>query len=554
MSETPSSPEKRPLLWTNPITLMGLLFVAAGILLLGTFWLFIALSPSAENNQYLCAIGFMILPGILVNGLIMCPAGIVYRKWRLKHHAVIKEISVRKALIFLGITFFLILPVLGVSGYKGYHFTESAEFCGTICHNMDPQFVRYEQSPHARVTCAGCHIGPGATPFVKSKLSGMRQVFKTALNTYSRPIPPAITELRPARDTCEQCHWPSHFFGGQLKKIAHFAPDATNTRHDYEVLVKVGGANARMGQAEGIHMHMLDRIEYVSDDHRLDHIPWVRYKYPDGKTVVFRSDGKPESEPRPAGGLRRLDCIDCHNQIGHDFPSPERAVDHALLVKRLDVSLPYIKRESVSLLAQPYKTRPEGLEAIEKGLQGFYRDNYPEVWTNRREAVDKAVEAVRNIYHDAIFPDMNVDWRTYPNHIGHMESPGCFRCHDGLHIADSSQRITSDCNACHTFQYRQPGSPNTIIEKKFDHPMKINEAWTGLGPHENMLCTDCHDGGLSAIGWRDPKGVYTCGDCHPSGRWLEIKKNLRIREAAASTRPTTMPAGSVIPAAPHGIQ
>ncbi|MGA2499682.1 MAG: NapC/NirT family cytochrome c, partial [Tepidisphaeraceae bacterium] len=481
MTETTTAPEKRPVIWTNPITLMGLLLAAAGLLLLVTFWLFIALSPSAENNQYLAIIGFMILPGVFINGLILCPVGMLFRKWRLQHHAVIKPISPRRAGIFLGITFFLILPVIGVSGYKGYHFTESAEFCGTICHNMDPQYVRYEQSPHARVTCAGCHIGPGASPFVKSKLSGLRQVFKTSLNTFSRPIPPAITELRPARDTCEQCHWPSHFFGGQLKKTVHFAPDETNTRHDYEVLVKVGGANAYLGQAEGIHMHMLDRIEYVSDDHRLDHIPWVRYRYPDGNTVVFRSDGKSTSEPPAHGAVRRLDCIDCHNLIGHDFPSPERAVDHALFVKRLDVSLPYIKRESVMVLAQPYKTREEGLAAIEKGLQGFYRDKYPEIWAKKRESVGRAVEAVRDIYHDTMFPEMKVDWRTYPNHIGHMESPGCFRCHDGLHIAEDGRRISSDCTSCHTFQYRQPGSPNTIIEKKFDHPMKINEAWTGLG-------------------------------------------------------------------------
>ncbi len=535
MSDAAQDPEKRPVLWTNLITLAGLLLVAVGLLLLITFWLFIAVSPTAENNQYLAIIGFMILPGILVNGLILCPVGILVRKWRLKH-GPIRQISARNAFIFLGVTFFLILPVLGVSGYKGYHYTESAEFCGTVCHNMDPQYVRYEQSPHARVTCAGCHIGPGASPFVKSKLSGIRQVFKTALNTYPRPVPPAITELRPARDTCEQCHWPQHFFGAQMKRISRFAPDEGNTRHDYEILIKVGGANVHSGQAEGIHMHMLDRIEYVSEDHRLDHIPWVRYKYPDGKTVVFRSDGKPASAPPPAGGLRRLDCIDCHNLIGHDFPSPERAVDHALLVNRLDASLPFIKREAVMALAQNYKTRQEGLDAIEKRLHDFYRNQYPKTWEQRRADVDRAVEAVRNIHRTTTFPDMKVDWRTYPNHIGHMESPGCFRCHDGLHVAEDGRRISSDCTICHTFQYRQPGSTNTIIEKKFDHPMKIHEAWTGLGPHENMLCTDCHDGGLSAMGWKVEASGYTCGDCHPSGRWLEIKKNLEIRNSA--TRPS----------------
>ncbi|HUB24960.1 MAG TPA: NapC/NirT family cytochrome c, partial [Tepidisphaeraceae bacterium] len=431
----------------------------------------------------------------------------------------------------------LIVPVLGVCSYRGYLFTESAEFCGTICHNMDPHYTRYEQSPHARVTCAGCHIGPGAGFFVKAKLSGLRQVAYTALNEFPRPIPSAITELRPARETCEECHWPNQFFGSLLRRTVHFAPDEHNTRHDYEILIKVGGLNNALGQAEGIHMHMLDHVQYVADDPRLEHIPWVRYTFADGRTTIFRSDGKTSTDPPPVGKFRNLDCIDCHNTIGHQFLSPERAVDHALSVGQLDPTLPYIKREAVMVLAHGYPDKPTALAAIADRLSEFYHGR-PDVWPARAEIVAQAIETVQTIYRTEFFPEMHVDWRTYPNHIGHMESPGCFRCHDGLHVSDDGKRIASDCSTCHTFQYRQPDDPTIIVEKKFEHPMKINNAWKDLGPHEQMLCTDCHDGGLGAVGWTQSSSIYACGDCHPSGRWLDIRKTLWIRRAA-QTQPSS---------------
>jgi len=542
MSETPSSssPIKalKPTLWTNPITLVGLLFVAVGILLLVTFWLFMLISPAARQNQYVGIVGYMLLPGVLINGMMMCPAGMWLRRRKLRKHADFQQVSIRHALIFLAVTFFLILPILGVAGYKGYQFTEAAEFCGTICHNMNPQWTRYGQSPHARVTCAGCHIGPGADFFVKAKLSGMRQVYFTLTDSFPRPIPPAITSLRPARDTCEECHWPSQFFGSLLRTTVHYAPDEQNTRHAYELLVKVGGLNNVLGKAEGIHMHMLDRVEYVATDAILDKIPWVKYRTADGKETVYRSDGKAADAAAPEGNHRLLDCIDCHNTAGHQFLSPERAVDHELSIGRLDATLPFIKRQAVIALAGNYTTTPQAIDAIQNSLRTFYQTSYPDYWNNHRQQVDQAVEDVCTIYRAQFFPEMHVDWRTYPSHLGHMESPGCFRCHDGLHVSDDGKRISSDCQTCHTFQYHQPDDPKVIVEKKFDHPMKINAAWQGLGPHEEMLCTDCHDGGLSAVGWNPSAVIYQCGNCHPTGRWEEIQKTLTIRRAASS-RPSS---------------
>lgn len=527
-----SAVELHHILWTNLLTLLGLLLVGSGLVLLITFWLFTIISPEQAQNRYLNILGYMILPGILVTGLVLCPVGIWVRKWRLRR-GPIREIPTRYAFLFLAVTFFLILPVLGVSGYRGYHYTESSQFCGS-CHSvMDPQYARYQVSPHARVTCAGCHIGPGASPFVKSKLSGLRQVFKTALGTFPRPIPPAISELRPARETCEECHWPEQFFGSQLKTIVRYTPDEKNTRHDYEIRIKVGGADQSLGRFEGIHMHMLDRVEYIATDNRLDHIPWVRYTYPDGSKIVFRSDGKKQGEPPPEGDLRKMDCIDCHNLSGHGFMSPQRAVDNALDVKHLDDSLPFLKREAVKALVKKYATTDQAMSGIAKDLGDFYRTTYPDVWRQRREAVDGAIKAVQTIYRGNIFPEMKVNWQTYPDHIGHMESPGCFRCHDGLHVSTGGREITEDCMSCHTFLNPVPGT-SMVEEGSFIHQMKINDLWEGLGPHERMLCTDCHDGGLKAWGWSEELASTACGDCHSSGRWLEMRRRVEGREVAAS--------------------
>jgi len=538
MAERLSLLKNRDVLWTNPLTLAGLLFVATGILLLLTFWLFVLASPAAAQNQYLNVVGYMILPGVLVNGLILCPAGMILRRRRLKRGPV-HQVSTHNALIFLAVTFFLILPILGVAGYRGYQYTDSPVFCGTVCHNMIPQHTGYERSPHAHVTCAGCHIGAGAAPFVEAKLAGLRQVYQTVTDSYKRPVPCAITELRPARETCEDCHWPSQFFGSKLEKIAHYSPDEHNTRHDYEILVKVGGLNNFLGQAEGIHMHMLDRIEYVAIDHDLNKIPYVRYKYPDGREAVFRSDGKPSADPAPAGKMRKLDCIDCHNLAGHEFRSPERAVNHALSVGQLELSLPFIKREAVRVLAGDYATTPLALAAIAEGLSGFYQNNYPSLWAADPRGMKKMIATVQDIFQAQEFPEYKVNWKTYASHIGHMESPGCFRCHDGLHVTDKGSAISSDCNTCHTFLYRQADDPNKITERKFDHPMKIHDLWQDLGPHNNMLCCDCHDGGLGAIGWKQtaPRPEDRCGSCHSSGRWLQMRHMFR-----PANNPATLPA------------
>ncbi|NOX60048.1 MAG: cytochrome C [Planctomycetes bacterium] len=508
-------------LCNNLITLFGLLLIGAAVCLLLTFALFTVVSPT--HNPYVDIIGYMVLPGILLTGLLICPIGVLWTKWRRRVGSRKVALSLRTAGIFLGISFFLVLPILGVTGYHGYHYTESTDFCSNACHAvMAPEATTYKFSPHARVSCAECHIGSGAVPLVEAKLSGLRQVYGVFTNSFERPIPPAITSLRPARETCEECHWPQKFFGDQLKENVYFSQNEQNARYDMQMLLKTGGADPSLGMAEGIHLHMLQEIEFVAIDDHLQDIPWVRYVDESGKELIYRSDARSASEPPPTGIRREMDCMDCHNRGGHRFRSPQESTDILLRSGQIDASLPFIKREAVSALVGSYPTESEALAGISKSILRFYQDERPKVWQDREARVREAIEAVQETYRQNFFPEMKVDWKSYPSNVGHLNSPGCLRCHDGLHINQHGDAISSACDTCHVFLYK---NGNTLTEGEFDHPMKIHERWSGLGPHKNMRCDQCHTGGSTLL----------CAECHSTGEWLNLPGGGGFKKTAPKT-------------------
>lgn len=523
-------------LWNNAISLAGMFIVTAAIILLLTYGLFSVIAPPA--NPYVDIIGLMILPGILVVGMTVTPVGIVLklRTVRRAHPSTrvhwgwprinLDDPKQRRAVtLFVGLTV-LMLPVLGVSGYQGYHFTESAQFCGKTCHAvMEPQYAAYERSPHARVSCAECHIGSGADWFVKAKISGVRQVFAVWFDTYSRPIPPAITELRPARETCEECHWPAKFFGSQMRTRVHYSPDEENTRREVRMMLRIGGADELLGRQEGIHWHMAlaGAVQYVAADDGLQDVPWIKFKDHDGKETIYRSDGRPHSEAPPPGIIRTVDCMDCHNRAAHLFRPPYEFVDLYLDAGRMDASLPYLKREAVTLLTRSYASDDEARSVIAEQLAKFYRDQYPQISTLKDKAVAQAADAIHDIYTHSFFPAMKVNWHTYPDNIGHMYSSGCFRCHDGKHVDADGKAISSACDTCHTFFTPVPNMPNTLKEGPFEHSMN-------MFPHPTLRCNQCHTGGHLPL----------CRECHQSGEWLE-QRGLDKFQRSAPTAPPEVP-------------
>jgi hypothetical protein len=502
-------------LWNNVVTIVGMFLAAMAVMLLVTFALFSVITPA--SNQYVDIVGYLLLPGTLVLGLVLMPLGILIKSWRLRRmdprqklafrfpRVNLEEPAQRRVAKVVVFGTFVFLPVVGVSSYHGYHYTDSSDFCARVCHEvMEPQATAFERSSHARVPCAECHIGGGASWFVKSKLSGTRQVLAVWRDSFSRPIPPAISELRPARETCEECHWPARFYGAQLRELVRFSSDETNTRHEVNMLLKTGGAGESAGRAHGIHRHvaLAQRIEYVATDPVRQNIPWVRVTDDTGRVSVYRSDGRPGSDPMPEGELRQIDCMDCHNRPGHPFSAPHTAVDLYLQTGQIEATLPFIKREAVRALLVPYEDATTAEAGIEAALSGFYRVEHPDVHEARQADIEQAITSVREIYRRNFFPKMKVDWRTYPDNIGHFLFPGCFRCHEGRHVNDSGERISHDCAGCHDFlnPVKEEGETAYIKEGEFVHSHEL------AGVHAELRCDQCHGGGFIPL--------PTCDGCH----------------------------------------
>jgi len=311
-----------------------------------------------------------------------------------------------------------------------------------------------------------CHIGPGLPWMVRAKVNGLRQVYMVATHTYPRPIPSPVKDLRPASQTCEQCHWPGRFAGDKLLVRTSYTEDEKNTPQTDIVMLKVGGSNGQ--GVSGIHGHHLAdtaRIRYVSTDPLRQTIPAVYYTDHKGKTTEFlSSDAKPTKEQLDRGEHRVMDCLDCHNRPAHVAELPENAVDKQMSIGRISPDLPYIRKKAVEVLKVSYSTREVAEQSITSEIIKFYQSNYPEIDGAQGAAVKQAAQEVANIYLRNIFPDMRVTWGTHPNNLGHTDFPGCFRCHDGDHTSADGQTITNDCAACHQIIASGENKPKILTD------------------------------------------------------------------------------------------
>src|SRR5271169_2580204 len=342
----------------NPISLIGLALAAVAFINIVLLILIDLLA--AHPSPYIGILAYMVAPAIMVFGLILIPIGmVVERRRRLRnvgapfHYARLDlNNPAQRSTVAFVLSFIVIFALISAVGsYKAYEFTDSVDFCGQLCHTvMHPEFTAYKASPHARVPCVECHVGSGASWYVKSKLSGIRQVYYTARGTYPRPIPTPVHNLRPAQQTCEQCHWPKKFWGAQLKTFTHYGSDEQNTPRVLRMLMKVGGGDPRLGQAgEGIHWHMniANQITYISTDEQRQVIPWVRIEGQNGRVTEYAvKDGAPTQAQIDKADKRRMDCIDCHNRPTHIYVPPDLSVDRAITGRSIDARLPLIARST----------------------------------------------------------------------------------------------------------------------------------------------------------------------------------------------------------------
>jgi hypothetical protein len=418
------------------------------------------------ENAYAGIIFLSVVPTTFFGGLFLVPLGIYLEfKRRRKDDpglgekplgAILQNLSgesdVRNRIItfvlFSGANVVLTMAIFVAS----LDYLDSPAFCGLLCHTvMIPEYTAYERSPHARVPCVQCHIGPGASWFVKSKISGMRQVYAVMAKTYSRPIPTPIEELRPARDTCEQCHWPEKFHQDKLKIITHYKNDRNNTKYYTAVLLKVGGPEAEGAKPTGIHWHVSggNRVIYASEKGERKDIPWIRFERNGQPPVEYRFTGSSLTEAQIAALPKRtMDCVDCHNRPTHIYRPADIELE-TMFVRFPELqTVPYLKKAASEVLAQQFSEDAIETGAARKALHAWYAA-HPEEEPDSR-LLEQAAVKVQEIYRQNIWPLMNIGWGTYPNHIGHTASQGCLRCHGNNHVTAKGQAVRSDCRLCHT--------------------------------------------------------------------------------------------------------
>ncbi len=465
MATVPSTPIEPPeqSRFRNPVVIAGALIttIAAVLFFVGFFLDLFGL----HTNPYLGIVFFIAIPSAFIAGLLLIPLGVwLERRRRLRglppslHEWPRLDLNSARARAIVFAVLVLTpanLLIVGMASYKGVEYMDSVGFCGQVCHEvMEPEFVAYQFGPHARVKCVDCHIGPGADWFVKSKLSGARQVFAVLLASHPRPIPSPVHDLRPARETCEQCHWPAKFHGDKVEMFREYADDEANTESVTTVRLRIGGMDMA-GNPRGIHWHVAEEnaIEYIALDAARQEIGYVRLVEADGEVTEFRAPGVTD-EQLAAGERRRMDCVDCHNRPSHTFArSADRAINELLGAGGVPLTLPFVRREGLQAITADYGSQAEAFEAIGARLRGFYQSEHPDVWDAQRADIDRAVMSLSDLYRRNVFPSMKVTWGLHPDNRGHMEFPGCFRCHTDEHAAPDGRVIRQDCELCHEIEY-----------------------------------------------------------------------------------------------------
>jgi len=483
-------------LWFNPISIVGFCMVVCSVVMIVA--LLLVQMMFSYKGTYSGLVTFIILPPFCFLGLILIPLGI-YRQHRILHktgerpkrHFTIDFNLARHRNVFIWFliaTSFVVIIVSALSA-QAFFYSESTEFCST-CHSvMAPESTTHKESPHSRVRCVECHVGEGTGWYVKSKMSGLYQVYSTIFKKYSKPIETPIHNLRPARDTCEHCHWPKFFIEDKLVNYTYYLPDEDNTEGSISLLMKVGGIRDHH-EPTGIHWHIANQVEYIATDTKKQNIPWIRVTDDEGKQVVFQSNDEPLPEETIASSdIQIMDCIDCHNRPSHIYQSPEKIMNKLLFSGKVSPDLPEIRSLGSELLRAEYESTDQAVQAIEEGLRGAYAED-EEIAESMKDELNHAVEAIVDSYRKNFFPEMKTRWDVHVSNIGHKMFPGCFRCHDDNHESESGAVIRRDCNLCHTIVAQSESDLEGLFDPNgldFIHP-EDDEEWM------ETMCHECHTG------------------------------------------------------------
>jgi hypothetical protein len=440
----------------HPVTIVGVVITTVSAVAFLT--LLAADMFGMFTNPYAGLVIFIALPALFVLGLLLIPLGV----WRMRR-AIRKDPSasvdwpvidlrrrrVRATVIAVTALTVVNATLILLAAQGSLHHMESPEFCGQTCHTpMHPQYTSWPNTTHAEVACVRCHVGEGARALVHYKLAGVRQLVHVLSGNFPRPIPASQAVLRPALETCGTCHSPTLGHGDRTRTVREYAEDEANTETATALIMHVGGPDQKTASGRAIHWHADPRVrvEYIATDPDRQTIPFVRTTNEKGETKEYVVEGT-TPETLAAGTSRTMDCIDCHNGAAHRIsPTAEQAVNRAMAAGRISPTLPFVRREAVRLLKSDYQDEAAALAAIESGFRAAYEASKARV---DQAALSQAIAATQNLYRTNVFPAMKVTWGVYLDNLGHTTSNGCFRCHDGSHVARDGSAINADCTSCH---------------------------------------------------------------------------------------------------------
>jgi len=429
------------------------------------------------------------------------------------------------------------LAVLGAGGIVAWEYSNSNAFCTNNCHAVHPEEPRaYAVYAHARVQCVECHMGRLPTLQLMTLKAAHYHELLGMITGYKRPL--HATTLRPARDSCEGCHWPSVNHDDKVRTKVHYGDDPKNTETRTRLIVHTGSGEAREKATRGIHWHIEQKVEYVSDDEQKRTIPWVRITGKDGKTVTYfdasSKVGRAETEQKTK---RLMECVDCHNAAGHPFVNPADRVDNAIQEGRIDRNLPSIKARALAIIERasplhgPMEDQIPNFKKIiaDAGPKG---DLKPEV----KKAEDQFANEMLAILELSEFEAKDLSWKSFPNHVGHKDFPGCFRCHDGKHFNEKGEAIRLQCTLCHDIpQVSVSGELKTVastVSPGLTPPDSHNDPnW--MREHRFKLdssCTMCH----GAIKWGSDGGSFCSNPACHGRKWPELDLNVEPAKAAAA--------------------
>lgn len=485
----------------NRMTKVGVVFVTSSVFSFALFEIF--RMTGFITNSYVGLVTYLAFPLLFLLGLFLIPLGwwLLAKRTKQTMRQLFRSrfsedmLTIREggSRLLRTVTILTLLNalILGVAGVRTLHFMDESHFCGTACHTvMSPEWATYQQSPHARVKCIECHVGEGVGALIDSKLNGMWQVISASLKLYDRPIPTPVHQLRPARETCEKCHWPEMFHGDRIVRHVSYEQDSVSTPRYTTLMLKVGSGLEEMDVGSHWHIARKNLIRYASVDDEREVMIWVEARQTDGSMRRFTNRRLKHSAGYEHEEARAMDCVDCHNRATHIYEEPERAVDERIRLKRMSRSIPYLKKTALDALLRSYPDKAMALELIEHEMRAIYQSRFPDMLATQSEELDEAIRAVLAIYERNIHPKMNIGWGVYPSHIGHIRRKGCFRCHTHDLVDDEGVPITMNCTLCHSilarndeepFRYLRPFDENDDqLEELEKHRYLHEEFWKSV--------------------------------------------------------------------------